>query len=461
MRCKGQAIEIQTLGFISTKDEYQIKECLQAWGFGVNTTSKEAWSLPGEAADSSTIIMPVFGACRPGVEQFESAIKPYIAWPSVGIFFGELTADDFMLADRCTEFINWPCDRSELSLRLSRILQKRNATTINELQDFPKLLGKSAAFKSVLQQIDIFTQCSAPALIEGETGTGKEMVARAIHYKSQRADYPFIPVNCGALPDNLVENELFGHAKGAYTDAKTEQTGLIAQANGGTLLLDEIEALSMKAQVALLRFLQEHTYRPLGGNRSIQADVRIIAACNEDINLLLESGRLRQDLFFRLNILHVHLPALRERREDIPLLVQHFLNKYCKQYKLVPKIIASTLLDYLCVQYWPGNIRELENSIHRAVLMSTSEIIGFNEFDIGQESTPNDEINELIDDALCFNQAKSQAIDTFERQYLQRLMRDAQGNVTLAAKKARKERRALGKLLKKHGIERTDYAQCT
>lgn len=439
--------KLTTLACGPARDESGISQRLLEWGYAVSGPDG-SHDEPGE----SGVLIAVFGAPRPDSGKLRCILQSRDDLPCLGIFCAGLDTRDHQLAELCDEIVSWPCDRSEFSLRLSRALSVRRSRA-GALPDLPNMLGKSAGFMKMSQQIDIFTRCSAPVLIEGETGTGKEMVARAIHYKSPRAARPFIPVNCGALPDSLVENELFGHAKGAYTDAKSEQAGLVAQANSGTLFLDEIEALSPKAQVTLLRFLQEQTYRPLGSGRTLHADVRVIAASNECTPRLVESGRLRQDLFFRLNILHITLPPLRERSDDIPLLAQHFLNRYCLQYRLTPKSMRADLIDYLCAQGWPGNIRELENAMHRIVLLVKSDEISLAETGFAPEGVP------VRREDLCFNQAKSRVIDTFEKEYLQRLMRDVQGNVTLAAKRARKERRALGKLLKKHNIHRIDFIE--
>lgn len=430
----------------------EISQRIREWKYSV------AASAPGDKLEpvpgKPAVLLAVFGPARPDAGKLRFMLQAGQGLSCLGIFSTPLDAQDHQLAELCDEIISWPCGRDEFALRLARALDARHGR-LGSLPDLPDMLGKSAGFMKITQQIDIFAQCSAPVLIEGETGTGKEMVARAIHYKSARAARPFIPVNCGALPDSLVENELFGHAKGAYTDAKSEQAGLVAQANNGTLFLDEIEALSHKAQVTLLRFLQEQTYRPLGSGHTLQADVRLIAACNENMVRLVESGKLRQDLFFRLNILQLTLPPLRERSEDIPLLAQHFIGRYCRQYRLQPKSMRADLIEYLCARSWPGNIRELENAMHRIVLLVKSDEIGLPETGFVPGGAVEGVHVHCGD--LCFNQAKSQVIDNFEKEYLQRLMRDVQGNVTLAAKRARKERRALGKLLKKHNIQRIDF----
>lgn len=454
MQGRNQLTKLMTLGCGSASDESEISQRLREWEYSV--AGFAAGEKPRDEPGKPAVLFAVFGSPRPDAGKLRCLLQSGHGLSCIGIFRSGLDAQDHQLAELCDEVISWPCERSEFSLRLSRALSGRQ-TRAGALPDLPNMLGKSEGFLKISRQIEIFTQCSAPVMIEGETGTGKEMVARAIHYKSERAARPFIPVNCGALPDSLVENELFGHAKGAYTDAKSEQAGLVAQANSGTLFLDEIEALSPKAQVTLLRFLQEQTYRPLGSGHTLRADVRLIAACNESTARLVESGRLRQDLFFRLNILHVTLPPLRERSEDIPVLAQYFINRYCLQYRLRPKCMRADLIDYLCAQIWPGNIRELENAMHRIVLLVKSDEICLAETGFLPDGEPAG-IPVRRED-LCFNQAKSKVIDNFEREYLQRLMRDVQGNVTLAAKRARKERRALGKLLKKHNIQRIDFIE--
>jgi transcriptional regulator with PAS, ATPase and Fis domain len=288
-----------------------------------------------------------------------------------------------------------------------------------------------------------FAECDAPVLIQGETGTGKEVAARSVHYKSNRQSQPFVPVNCGALPDALIENELFGHAQGAYTDAKRDIPGQVELAHGGTLFLDEVDSLTLRAQVALLRFLQDHSYRPLGGRREAIADVRIITASNRPLSDLMAQGRFRADLLFRINILAVELPPLRERTGDIELLAERFLVDCAQRYKRPRKHLSPRARSWLMSHSWPGNIRELENRIHREFLLSDGAVIDFfGDVASDAERTP----------ATTYAAARSEALDNFNRQYLTSLLRRAHGNVTSAAREAGKERRALGKLVKKYGI---------
>jgi DNA-binding NtrC family response regulator len=245
------------------------------------------------------------------------------------------------------------------------------------MEDLPRLnlVGESSAFLRCVELIRRYAACDATVLIHGETGTGKELAARGIHYLGARHDFPFIPVNCGAIPDTLVENELFGHTKGAYTDARDSRAGVIADAEGGTLFLDEVEALTPRAQVALLRFLQDQHYRPLGGKHIMVANLRVIAASNENLAGRARRGLFRQDLLFRLNIMALEMPALRARRADVPALARHFVHRFSRQYGRPEKPLSPAGLTLLERYEWPGNVRELENGIERAVVMSTGEVL--------------------------------------------------------------------------------------
>ena len=312
-----------------------------------------------------------------------------------------------------------------------------------------EFVGSSPAFSTTLAQIRRVATSEAPVLIEGETGSGKELAARAVHYWGVRNAGPFVPVNCGALPDHLLEAELFGHERGAFTDAKLARRGLVAEANGGTLFLDEVDALSAKAQVTLLRFLQDQRYRPLGSSRELFTNARLIAATNRPLADATQQGRFRGDLMYRLKILHLELPPLRERSGDAVQLAQHFITRLCAKYRLPLKCLDAATLVWIGQHHWPGNVRELENWVHRALLMSDGLAINAR-LDMTSPK-PNAPSNAEIDN---FQRAKAAAVTRFERDYVLTVMRQTGGNVTRAAQIAGKERRAFGKLIKKHGIDR-------
>ncbi|MBN8441876.1 MAG: sigma-54-dependent Fis family transcriptional regulator [Thauera sp.] len=328
-----------------------------------------------------------------------------------------------------------------------------------ELSEFG-LLGQSPAFVAAMKLMRRFAETSAHVLIQGETGTGKELVARAIHYLGTHRYQPFVPVNCGALPDNLMENELFGHARGAFTDARDSQPGLIGSAEGGTLFLDEIECLSMKGQVALLRFLQDGRYRQLGAQSDRRADVRVIAASNQDFAELVRAGRFRQDLYYRLAIMAVDLPPLRQRGGDILLLIEHFLARFAREYRrTVPQLDPSSARAALAHD-WPGNVRELENLVHRQFLLAEGDVVRLDDALEPASTTCADEehaVWSLDFTGMDMKLAKAEVIARFERDYLKQAIALTRGNVSLAAQHAGKERRAFGKLLKKYGIDRSRY----
>jgi two-component system, NtrC family, response regulator GlrR len=312
------------------------------------------------------------------------------------------------------------------------------------------MIGNSASFQDLLGKIAKIAMTDASVLIEGETGVGKELTARAIHYLSARRSKPFISLNCGAIPESLIESELFGHVRGAFTDAKTAQAGVIAQAHGGTLFLDEIDSLPAKGQVALLRFLQDRRYRPIGQSSEQTSDSRIIAATNQPLLELVERRAFRSDLMYRLNIFRLQVPALRERKTDIVMLARHFLNVYCERYHLPLKSLHPDSWVWMMRYTWPGNVRELESMIHRNVLLCDGDEIVLNEMAAASSCIPET----TICSAMNFHDAKAHAIAEFERGYLMTLLKETHGNVSAAARLACKERRSIGKLLKKYGIDK-------
>ncbi len=281
------------------------------------------------------------------------------------------------------------------------------------------------------------------------------LAARAIHYLGERRRFPFIPVNCGALPDALVESELFGHVRGAFTDARESRPGIISQARGGTLFLDEIEGMSMRAQVALLRFLQDREYRPVGGTSTMASDVRVMGATNADLQSMVRKGNFRADLLFRLNVLTVHLPPLRERHGDVMLLAGHLLERLNRESRGPAKSLHAESEATLIAHSWPGNVRELENLMLRRYVLESGPVIRIRsveeEFGRGEaHSSP-----EVPDNG--FKTAKAKAIAAFEQSYIAALLSKSGGNLSLASRLSGKDRSDLSKLLRKHGIQRQQF----
>lgn len=328
-----------------------------------------------------------------------------------------------------------------------------------------ELIGTSKCFLQVTGMIPLLRKSKSTVLISGETGTGKELFARAIHYSGERQGKPFVPVNCAALPDHLIENELFGHNKGAFTGALIEKHGLFHEADGGTLFLDEINSLSMAAQGKLLRVLQDQEFRPLGSTKSRAVDVKIIAATNTDLRYLVETRQFREDLFYRLNVLSVALPSLRDRKEDILLLASHCLKVYAKEFSRGAITIGHSAKAKLMGYAWPGNVRELQAVIQRAVAMASGEALEAQDLDL-----PDCERPELagptmtlmsrgvISDNASFQAMKMKVIEEFERAYLSELLSSHHGNISQAARAAKKERRAFQRLLQKHRLDRRVFS---
>jgi len=309
--------------------------------------------------------------------------------------------------------------------------------------------------------IPLLSKSKATVLIAGETGTGKELFARALHYSSERSGKPFVPVNCAALPDHLVENELFGHSKGAFTGALIEKHGLLHEADGGTLFLDEINSLNMVAQSKLLRVLQDQEFRPLGSTKSRAVDVKIVAATNTDLRYLVEARQFREDLFYRLNVLSMVLPPLRDRQEDIPELARQFVKRSAEEFGRGAIRLSPDAIRKMMAYAWPGNVREMQSVIHRAVAMAMGETLEGSDLDVPDQEPSGSTATYVKDgpegivlDPDGFQAMKVKMIDQFERAYLSKLLSSHQGNISKAARAAHKERRAFQRLLHKHGLDR-------
>lgn len=315
------------------------------------------------------------------------------------------------------------------------------------------IVGKSPALLKVLKTVEKVAKTDSNVLIFGESGTGKELIAHLIHANSPRASHPFIPVDCAALPENLLESELFGFERGAFTDAYRTKHGIFEYADKGTLFLDEIGEMPLQMQTKLLRVLQERQFRRIGGRELIRVDVRFISATNRDLVQAMEEKTFRQDLFYRLNVISLYLPPLRERREDIPLLVAHFLRHYCEAFDKPLKIPTQAALALMEEYPWPGNVRELQNVIEQAVALTEEEEITPEDLPAKIRAMEGCDL-QVSDLSLPFEDAKSRLVETFEKKYLQSLMAQCEGNVSLAARKAGVSRKTIHRLLKKHGLDK-------
>lgn len=314
-----------------------------------------------------------------------------------------------------------------------------------------RLIGNSQAIRDVKQKLPLVSICDASVLINGETGTGKEILARTIHELSHRSKKPFVAFNCGGIPKDLFENELFDHKRGAYSQAFEDRKGLIETASEGTLFLDEIDSLPLNVQPKLLRLLQEREYRIVGDNTLRRVDLRFIAATIANLAERVSEGTFRADLFYRLSIFNMNLPPLRERKGDISALAAHFIGRFGQMYGKKNLRISEESTEYLMSYNWPGNIRELEHAIHRAVVLCSEKVLHPEHFDLPVCETKTD----LQDRDQSYHNLKRRILDTFEAEYISKLLKTHRGNVTSAARSARLDRRTFQRLMAKHRINRS------
>jgi len=352
-------------------------------------------------------------------------------------------------------YLTKPFDHKELSLQIRNALEKqRLMSRIRELQtlvqdkyNITNIVGKSEKMKKVFEQIGQIAATDFTVYIYGESGTGKELVAKAIHCNSLRASQPFVAVNCGALPETLLESELFGHVKGAFTDAHQAKKGLFAQADKGTIFLDDISEAPPSLQIKLLRVLQEQEIRPVGSDASQKVDVRVIVATNKDLAKEVQEGRFREDLFYRIHVIPIELPPLRERKEDIPLLADYFLKKYSQGLNKTIEGLSPEALHKMMLYDWPGNVRELENKMEYAVAMCRKAVISPDDIFLAPEAGSGEQQVKALEEARL----------EFEKEYLINLLKINKGHVARAAKMAKRQRSDLYYLIKKYNINPADY----
>jgi len=321
---------------------------------------------------------------------------------------------------------------------------------------FSSLVGSSAPMHAIYKRIRIVANKTSTVLIEGETGTGKELIAKAIHYNSPRKDHPMVSVNCGAIPSNLLEDELFGHVKGAFTGAHQHRIGRFEQANHGTLFLDEVSSMPMDLQVKLLRVLQEREFQRVGSTANVKVDVRIVAATNGDLLAAVEKGEFRNDLYYRLNVIPITVPPLRERRDDIPLLTRHFIRKVCMEQKVPLKKLSGEALQCLVNHNWPGNVRQLENILEMAVTLSDDrELLDINDFPaICRPAKTVDPVSEIEfpDDGVNFNTV----VSNLEKRLILQSLEVACGNKKKAATLLQLKRTTFVEKLRRMGFDPED-----
>ena len=434
---------------------------LKASGYRATTAVSGEQALSMIAAERpDLVITDLRMAGLDGMALFHEIERRHTGLPVI-ILTAHGTIPDAVAATRQGVFgyITKPYDANELLAQVRRALSlhgtARASNSVSATASKSdaswrsEIVTRSPAMEDLLLRAEKIAQGDASVLIQGESGTGKELLARALHRASRRAERPFIAINCGAIPETLLESELFGHKKGAFTGATADHPGLFVEAHSGTLLLDEIGDMPLALQVKLLRVLEAREIRAVGSTKTIPIDVRVISASHRDLGQAKADGVFREDLYYRLNVVTLRLPALRERREDIPLLLSHFLKELSKRYQKNVNALSHDALEMMSAAAWPGNIRQLYNVVEQVVALSSGEIVS----------------TKVVEQAM---QMEMQGLDSFEEarrrfeyDYLTRLLKLTQGSVTQAAKLAKRNRTEFYKLLQRHGIEAAHFKQAS
>ena len=442
------------ISILIVDDEESVRDSLYNWfvedGFRVECAENAKQALTILESDQFDIILADIK--MPGMDGLEmlrriKAIKP----DSVVIVMTAFATVDTAvkaLKDGAYDYVTKPFDPDDLTHLIRNATKQISLVDENEtlkqkvisLENVEDLIGKSEAMKGVLRQVESVAQTSSSVIITGESGTGKELVARAIHANSPRKFFPFVSVHCGALTESLLESELFGHEKGAFTGAMYNRKGRFEMADSGTIFLDEIATISTKMQVELLRVLESKTFMRVGGNKEISSDFRVICATNKDLKSMVEKGTFREDLFYRLNVVNIQIPPLRERKDDIPLLVNYFINKYCTSMNKAPASIDAAALNRIQEFNFPGNIRELENMIERAIVVGNGKKITLK--DLPMEKS--------------FVSSTAESLDEFEKAFILQILNKYDWNISRTARALKVDRVTLYNKIKKYDLKLAD-----
>ena len=442
------------ISILIVDDEESVRDSLYNWfledGFRVECAENAKRALTILESDQFDIILADIK--MPGMDGLEmlrriKSIKP----DSIVIVMTAFATVDTAvkaLKDGAYDYVTKPFDPDDLTHLIRNATKQISLVEENEtlkqkvtsLENVEDLIGKSEAMKSVLKQVESVAQTNSSVIITGESGTGKELVARAIHANSPRKFFPFVSVHCGALTESLLESELFGHEKGAFTGAMYNRKGRFEMADSGSIFLDEIATISSKMQVELLRVLESKTFMRVGGNKEISSDFRVICATNKDLKSMVEKGTFREDLFYRLNVVNIQIPPLRDRKDDIPLLVNYFINKYCISMNKPPASIDAAALHRIQEFNFPGNIRELENMIERAIVVGNGKKITLK--DLPLEKT--------------FVSSSAESLDDFEKAFILQILNKYEWNISRTARALIVDRVTLYNKIKKYDLKLAD-----
>jgi DNA-binding NtrC family response regulator len=434
------------------------------WEIATVQSGEEALEL----IEKSPFDLALVDIRMPGMDGIEllERIKAFDPWLTVVMMtaFGVIEVAVESIKKGAYDFITKPFEQDDLIRLLEKALERslllrenlNLRQRIKKEETFQSLVGITPSMQRVYDTIQMISKTDVTVLITGESGTGKNLAAKAIHDLSPRSTKPFVRVNCPTIPENILESELFGYKKGAFTHATQDKQGLFQEARGGTIFFDEIGDIAPSLQTKLLQALEDKEIKPLGQNKTVRVDVRIVASTNCDLKTKIEAKEFREDLFYRLNVVNIQMPALRERREDITLLVGYFLDKYCAEFNVRKKRISPDLMPLLLDYPWQGNVRELANTIERGVIMAPREWIQVD--DIGWNRSPfrskldSDQMFELP-----YREAKQQVMEQFNVKYINHMLQQNGGNVTRAAQQCGLERQSLQQIIKKCRIDPNDF----
>jgi DNA-binding NtrC family response regulator len=441
-------------------DELSVRDSLMHWfrkdGFRVGTAASAALAL--QALEQGPFDIVLLDIKMPGMDGMELQSRIHATNPKIVVImmtaFASVDTAVRALKQGAFDYVTKPIDPDELSHLVARALKERRLeeentqlrTTIDELSAADFVIGESPAMHKVMELIRQVAQTNATVMIRGESGTGKELVARTIHANSQRKYFPIVPINCGALPDSLLESELFGHERGAFTGAQFRRKGRFEMADGGTLFLDEIGSITPKMQVDLLRVLETSEVMRLGGSRPVIVDFRVICATNEDLEKMVADGRFRQDLYYRINVFSITLPSLRERRQDIPTLARHFMGKLAMQMDKRVSDISPEALQKIVAYDWPGNVRELANAIERAMVVSRHDVIQAGDLPVA------------LPEAQAGSAPAGDSLADMEKAHIAVILGRTRWNITAAADILQIDRATLYNKIKKYGLQRAEGA---
>ncbi|WP_457551405.1 sigma-54-dependent transcriptional regulator [Desulfobacula sp.] len=402
----------------------------------------------------------------PGMDGFELLEQIKIKYPDLTVVmltaFGNIESAVKAIKKGAYDFISKPFEQNEIIFKINKALErslllKENKRLLKEKKINPsQLIGQSDPMLKVYDQINLVASSDVTVLITGESGTGKDLTARSIHALSPRKDNAFIPVNCPTIPESILESELFGYKKGAFTNATRNKDGLFQEADRGTIFLDEIGDIGPSIQTKLLRVLQEKEIKPLGDTKAIKVDVRIIASTNRNLKQKMADHELREDFFYRLNVLPIELPPLRNRITDIPILAEHLVLKHCKKLKKAPKIISEQVMDLLMKQSWPGNVRELENILVQGILYSKKNIIDLHDIPLEDSAKKKNGFKGFDSESsagLPYKEAKEKLLHEFNHNYIGAKLSMSDGNITQAARQCHMDRQGLQQIMKRFSID--------